>query len=414
MYSIRSSNQEVIYHISEKRGEKQKDVNNKSTADKAKKMFALAKFQSASPKGSSKGERSARGGGGGPGDLTSIPFLVNPFALVPPDIEEFNFYTKGYPPPAHFPPSPSTTSTSSSVTTSIASSVDASFETDEAKEALTQLQTKTMMEEILSDILSEAMARSFSRMEEGEDETDSLEPTFVPRSERDSRSSTSGRSLNIHPLHSHLLLYTQVCDSRQVLYTMQCIKNILLTNPRLSLCTLSTTKLNASSGGSPRAGQLHTLLARHRKSVFGKNFAGVLNADNMATYRNANLIEVLVSTLLYFLRSYYPNLANLRLTSEEILGNREVQLISIDILSVIVSELVQVTRRWKYLVLWAQNTSYLTTATKTLTSQLFQNVNWTLRYAPSRWFRTTTSPMPRTYRISFHAARYCWEVFIHI
>ena len=31
----------------------------------------------------------------------------------------------------------------------------------------------------------------------------------------------------VHPLHSHLLLYTQVSDSRQVLYTLECVKNVL-------------------------------------------------------------------------------------------------------------------------------------------------------------------------------------------
>ncbi len=350
MYSIRSSNQEVIYHVSEKRGERRRDVNNKGTADKAKKIFALAKFQSASPRVASKGDKTCKGGGGGPSDLSSVPFLVNPFALVPPDIEEFNFYTKGYPPTQQqqFPPSPGTASTTSSVaTSSTASSVDVSFETDEAREALTQLQTKNMVEEILGDIVSATITRVFlPSEEEEEEEVDcTLEPEFWVRSdEKGGNRTLGGRSLNIHPLHSHLLMYTQVCDSRQVLYTMQCIKNILLTNPRLSLFTLSTTKLNASSssGGSPRAGQLQTLLARHRKSVFGKNFVGSLSSDNMATYRNANLIEVLISTLLYFLRSYYPNLGHTRLTEEEILSNREVQLISIDILSLLVSELVQV------------------------------------------------------------------------
>ena len=75
----------------------------------------------------------------------------------------------------------------------------------------------------------------------------------------------------------------QVCDSRQILYTMQAIKNVILTNPRLAIGTMSTTSL--SSVQSPRCNQLQMLLARHRKSVFGKGFAGELLSENMTTYR---------------------------------------------------------------------------------------------------------------------------------
>ncbi len=119
--------------------------------------------------------------------------------------------------------------------------------------------------------------------------------------------STASRCLPIHPLHSHLLLYGQVCDSKKILYAMQCVRNVLASNPRLSLCTLSATNLSASRASS-RVAQIQTLLARHRKSVFGKGFAGSLLPENMTTFRNATLIEVLVSTLLYYLRSFYPNL----------------------------------------------------------------------------------------------------------
>ena len=160
-------------------------------------------------------------------------------------------------------------------------------------------------------------------------------------------SAARARSLSIHPLHSHLLLYCQVSDSRQILYTMECIKNIIRTNPRLAICTLSTTNLNPSSSPASgsygsRSAQIQMLLARHRKSVFGKNFVGGVPSENMATYRNATLVEVLLSTLLYYLRSYYPNLAQTKLSAEEIKANREVQLMAIDILYLLVAELISV------------------------------------------------------------------------
>ena len=140
-------------------------------------------------------------------------------------------------------------------------------------------------------------------------------------------------------LHSHLLLYTQVSDSKQILYTLQCIKNILQSNPRLCIAMLSTTSLN-NNANSSRSFQIQTLLARHRKSVYGEGFVGDLSQDRMATYRSSTLIEVIISTCLYFLRSFYPNLGHNHLSPEEIKGNREVQLMSIDILGVLVSELI--------------------------------------------------------------------------
>ena len=104
----------------------------------------------------------------------------------------------------------------------------------------------------------------------------------------------------VHPLHSHLLIYTQVSDARQVLYTLECVKNILKSNARLAICALSTTNLNSKP--SPRSHQVQILLARHRKSVFGKGFIGELTSENLATHRNSTLIEVLIATSLYYLR----------------------------------------------------------------------------------------------------------------
>ena len=144
----------------------------------------------------------------------------------------------------------------------------------------------------------------------------------------------------VHPLHSHLLLYTQVSDSRQVLYTLECVKNVLKSNARLAICALSTTNLNTKP--SPRSHQVQMLLARHRKSVFGKGFIGELGSENLATHRNSTLIEVLIATSLYYLRSYYPNLPHL--SNEDIVANREVQLASIDLLIVLVSELILVVK----------------------------------------------------------------------
>ena len=231
-------------------------------------------------------------------DLTAINIEINPFALVPPHLDDYDNYTKGY----------SKESLSSSESTSEAASRMSSLEAIDSNSAY----------EIVGQILNEVIGYVATA-------TEAIEDRSAP---------------GVHPLHSHLLLYTQVSDSRQVLYTLECVKNILKSNARLTICALSTTNLNTKP--SARSQQVQILLARHRKSVFGKSFVGTLTNENLATHRNSTLIEVLIATSLYFLRSYYPNLPHL--SSDDIQANREVQLMAIDLLIVLVSELILVVK----------------------------------------------------------------------
>jgi hypothetical protein len=129
--------------------------------------------------------------------------------------------------------------------------------------------------------------------------------------------------IGVHPLHSHMLLYCGVYDSHRTLYALSSLRSILLTNPRMFLCAAATTGL----ANVARSSDLLILLARHRKSVFGRSFHGDTVASSGefgATYRNSMYLEVLISVCLYFARSYYPNLGQMRLTQEEIAGNRQV------------------------------------------------------------------------------------------
>ena len=68
------------------------------------------------------------------------------------------------------------------------------------------------------------------------------------------------------------------------------------------------------------------LLARHRKSVFGKNFFGELPAEVLSSYRSNMFLEVLISLCLYCMRGYFPNLMMSRLTDDELLGNNLVHI----------------------------------------------------------------------------------------
>lgn len=80
---------------------------------------------------------------------------------------------------------------------------------------------------------------------------------------------------------------------------------------------------------APFSSDILTLLARHKKSIFGRNFHGgdKTLSEYMATFRSNMYLETLVSICLQFCRSYYPNLGVLKLTTEEIAGNRQVRFI---------------------------------------------------------------------------------------
>ena len=150
------------------------------------------------------------------------------------------------------------------------------------------------------------------------DESIHLDASSVKRN-----SSTSGSGgVGVHNLHSHMLLYCGVYDSTRTLYALRILRNELLTNARMFLCAAATTGV----ANNPRSTPLLTLLARHRKSIFGRNFHGdVANTEFVVAYRSSMYLELLLSVCLYFARSYYPNLGQMRLTQEEISGNRQVR-----------------------------------------------------------------------------------------
>lgn len=68
---------------------------------------------------------------------------------------------------------------------------------------------------------------------------------------------------------------------------------------------------------------LVSLLARHGQAAQGgRSFEGELGAEWMAAARSSMFLEALVSSLLWFTRSYYPNLGQARLTVAELAANR--------------------------------------------------------------------------------------------
>ena len=151
--------------------------------------------------------------------------------------------------------------------------------------------------------------------------------------------STEGSS-EIHNLHMHMLLYTQKFDYKRTMYALTTIKSMLVTCPRLIVTAMVTTSI--SNVRTQQLAKLQSLLARHRKSVFGKNFFGTLLSDTLSSYRSNMFIEVIISICLYFIRSYYPNFTMSKLSQEELEGNKEVHILACEVLTLLMSELISI------------------------------------------------------------------------
>lgn len=159
----------------------------------------------------------------------------------------------------------------------------------------------------------------------------------------------------LHPFHTHLLLYYGCYDTKQVLYCLETLRNLMLAgNPKLFLCLSINTSVSEP--------QLKHLLMRHRKSIFGKGFDGSISEFNNA-YRGVMYLEVLITLCLYFARSYFqlgeaanhsdsddegndsiPKRSHERPSTEDLLANCKIQLASIEMLTLIFSELISIVK----------------------------------------------------------------------
>ncbi|XP_075779932.1 protein DOP1A isoform X2 [Pelodiscus sinensis] len=145
-------------------------------------------------------------------------------------------------------------------------------------------------------------------------------------------------SFNIHPLYQHVLLYLQLYDSSRTLYAFSAIKAILKTNPSAFVNAISTTSVN--NVYTPQLSLLQNLLARHRISVMGKDFYSHIPVDSNHNFRSSMYIEILISLCLYYMRSHYPT--HVKVTPQDLIGNRNMQMMSIEILTLLFAELAKI------------------------------------------------------------------------
>lgn len=96
--------------------------------------------------------------------------------------------------------------------------------------------------------------------------------------------------------------------------------------------TSSTAHLNLISN----------LLARHQEALVGQSFYGKLQTQPPNVCPHSLLIELLTYLCLSFLRSYYP--CYLKVSHRDALGNRDVQVKSVEVLIRIMTQLVSVAK----------------------------------------------------------------------
>ncbi|TSN21186.1 Protein dopey-1 [Bagarius yarrelli] len=155
-----------------------------------------------------------------------------------------------------------------------------------------------------------------------------------------SRSSTCLNRFNIHPLYQHVLLYLQIYDSSRTLHAISAIAAMLRTAPAGFVSAISTTSINNTY--TPQLSLLQNLLARHRVSVMGKDFYCPIPQDSHShSFRSAMYLEIIISLCLYFLRSYYSS--HVPAAPQDLAGNRTMQLASVEVLTLLFSELAKVT-----------------------------------------------------------------------
>ncbi|NXF87127.1 DOP2 protein, partial [Eubucco bourcierii] len=139
----------------------------------------------------------------------------------------------------------------------------------------------------------------------------------------------------IETLFKHMLLYLQPYDSKRVLYAFSVLEAVLKTNPKEFIEAVASTSMDTSS--TAHLNLIYNLLARHQESLVGQSFYGKLQTQSPTMCPHSLLIELLTYLCLSFLRSYYP--CYLKVTHRDVLGNRDVQVKSVEVLIRVMSQL---------------------------------------------------------------------------
>ncbi|XP_068126561.1 protein dopey-2 isoform X2 [Hyperolius riggenbachi] len=144
----------------------------------------------------------------------------------------------------------------------------------------------------------------------------------------------------IEALFKHILLYLQPYDSKRVLYAFSVLEAVLKTNPKEFIEAVASTSMDTSS--TAHLNLIYNLLARHQEALVGQSFYGKLQTQSPSMCPHSLLIELLTYLCLSFLRSYYP--CYLKVSHRDVLGNRDVQVKSVEVLIRVMSQLASVAK----------------------------------------------------------------------
>ncbi|XP_073928788.1 protein DOP1B isoform X1 [Castor canadensis] len=176
-------------------------------------------------------------------------------------------------------------------------------------------------------------SESLSSDEEADLELQALTTSRLLKQQRE-------RQETLEALFKHILLYLQPYDSRRVLYAFSVLEAVLKTNPKEFIEAVSRTSMDTSS--TAHLNLISNLLARHQEALIGQSFYGKLQTQAPNVCPHSLLIELLTYLCLSFLRSYYP--CYLKVCHRDILGNRDVQVKSVEVLIRIMTQLVSVAK----------------------------------------------------------------------
>lgn len=192
--------------------------------------------------------------------------------------------------------------------------------------------------EVISNLVEELVDAVVIQLENEDDSYSSTsENTTKTLSESISMMNLT-KPISISQLHSHILLYDQIYDSLRTFYALTTLWNVILAEPQKMLFTLATTSI--SNRQSIHTQELQEFFGRHKKSLIGKKFHGELTAELINPHKNSSFLEIIVTTCLYYVRSYYPRIVQNKKTDDEIYGNQKVRILSCEILKLIFSELI--------------------------------------------------------------------------
>uniref|UniRef100_A0A336MVF5 CSON006549 protein n=1 Tax=Culicoides sonorensis TaxID=179676 RepID=A0A336MVF5_CULSO len=154
----------------------------------------------------------------------------------------------------------------------------------------------------------------------------------------------------IDPYHTHILLYFGSYDTKQVLYALNTMRNIVTVDTRMFLWMSLTTSVSTP---------IRQMLEKHRKSIDGKDINDSSRKSSDGTqysYRGCMYFEAFVTICLYYSRSYFQreipsNQSEPRRkynidvpTPDEITDNFKVQSASIELLTILFNELIIVVK----------------------------------------------------------------------